>query len=307
MKLPLIIDIKGHSLDDGPGIRSVVFIKGCPLRCSWCQNPESQRATAELSWDREKCIGCGTCVETCPEQAISGNNPFFIDRKVCSLCFACVEICPADALRQVGKAMTVDEIVAEVLRYKSFFDTSGGGVTLSGGEPTMFMEFAATLLRRFKEEGLHTLLETCGQFDRDCFENLIFPWIDTIYMDIKIVDRKKHQDHCGIPNDLILENFAWLCRRAASGEVALLPRTPLIPGITDSDAQIAELVGLYTKHEVQKASLLGNNPIWIDKCDQLGIPAKPGTSSNLRDFYSPKNYEAIRSLFNRDGITIVSS
>jgi pyruvate formate lyase activating enzyme len=211
MKLPLIIDIKGHSLDDGPGIRSVVFIKGCPLRCSWCQNPESQRATAELSWDREKCIGCGTCVET------------------------------------------------------------------------------------------------CGQFDRDCFENLIFPWIDTIYMDIKIVDRKKHQDHCGIPNDLILENFAWLCRRAASGEVALLPRTPLIPGITDSDAQIAELVGLYTKHEVQKASLLGNNPIWIDKCDQLGIPAKPGTSSNLRDFYSPKNYEAIRSLFNRDGITIVSS
>ena len=193
MKRPLIIDIKGHSLDDGPGIRSVVFIKGCPLRCSWCQNPESQRTTAELSWDREKCIKCGACAQICPEQAISGNNPFFIDRKACSLCFACVETCPAGALRQVGKAMTVDEIVANVLRYRSFFDTSGGGVTLSGGEPTMYMDFSAALLRRFKEEGLHTLLETCGHFDRDRFENLIFPWIDTIYMDIKIADRKKHQ------------------------------------------------------------------------------------------------------------------
>ncbi|MBU0970379.1 MAG: glycyl-radical enzyme activating protein [Proteobacteria bacterium] len=306
MKHPLIIDIKGHSLDDGPGIRSVVFIKGCPLRCSWCQNPESQRPTAELSWEREKCIKCGSCVEICPEQAISGNR-FFMDRKACSLCFACVEICPANALKKVGKAMTVDEIVPKVLRYRSFFDTSGGGVTLSGGEPTMFMEFAAALLRRFKEEGLHTLLETCGHFDRDHFERLIFPWIDTIYMDIKIVDPKKHQDHCGISNDVILENFAWLCGQAAAGNVTFLPRTPLIPGITDSDAQIAELVGLYTRHGVQKASLLGNNPIWIDKCDQLGIPDKPGPSSKLRDFYSSKHYEAIRSLFKREGITIVSS
>jgi len=307
MKRPLIIDIKGHSLDDGPAIRSVVFIKGCPLSCSWCQNPESQRTTAELSWDREKCIGCGSCAQICPEQAISGNNPFFIDRKACSLCFACVETCPAGALRQVGKAMTVDEIVANVLRYRSFFDTSGGGVTLSGGEPTMYMDFSAALLRRFKEEGLHTLLETCGHFDRDRFENLIFPWIDTIYMDIKIADRKKHQDHCGISNDLILENFTWLCGQSAAGKVRFLPRTPLIPGITDSEAQIAELIGLYTRHGVQKACLLGNNPIWIDKCDQLGIPAKPGPLSKLREFYSSKHYEAIRSLFKREGITIVSS
>ncbi len=305
MKQPLIIDIKGNSLDDGPGIRSVVFFKGCPLRCQWCQNPESQKPGPELFYDREKCVGCGTCVEACPEKAISPENPCFVDRDLCAGCFRCADLCPSTALRRVGTEMSVDEIVQEIVPYGSFFETSGGGVTLSGGEPTLYMEFCSELLQRLKGEGIHTLLETCGWFDMGRFEELMLPWLDTIYMDIKIVDPDEHRRRCGVSNNVILDNFTRLSGIAARGGAELLPRTPLIPGVTDSGDRIREIIGFYREIGVSKASLLGNNPVWIDKCAQLGLDSAPGPESEMRNFYDAEQLAAAKSMFHDRGIEIV--
>ncbi len=307
MKQPLIINIKGNSLDDGPGIRSVVFFKGCPLRCSWCHNPESQSSKPELSYDVEKCIRCGSCMEKCPDKAVSKNNPFFIDRDICTYCLECVDICPSGAIKQVGREIGAKEIVEEVIRYKPFFETSGGGVTLSGGEPTLFMVFTVALLKRFKEAGIHTLLETCGHFEMKQFEETLLPWVDTIYMDIKIVDPRKHKQHCGTSNDLILKNFVRLRQFADAGKVEFLPRTPLIPGITDTECQIQKLIAFYQDHHIKKASLLGNNPIWIDKCDQLGINSDREFDSQVKNFYGRKQLKNVKELFRKNGIEIVSS
>ena len=161
-RTPLILDIKGNSLDDGPGIRSVIFFKGCPLSCVWCHNPESKKTGAEIAFDGGRCIDCGTCREVCPEKALSRENPFYIDRSRCPLCFDCVQACPSGALEQVGKEMSINEILEKIVPDKPFFEVSDGGVTLSGGEPTLFMDFAAKLLVALKQQKIHTLVETCS-------------------------------------------------------------------------------------------------------------------------------------------------
>jgi pyruvate formate lyase activating enzyme len=299
------MDIKGNSLDDGPGIRSVIFFKGCPLRCSWCQNPESQQSKAELSYDKEKCIGCGCCVDTCSEQAIAEDNPFFIDRQDCNCCFECVGSCPSNALKSIGKEMGVEDIVQQVLRYKAFFVTSGGGVTLSGGEPTLYMDFSSALLKRFKAEGIHTLVETCGFFDMGRFETDLLPWIDTVYLDIKMIDPTEHRQYCGVSNDRIIHNFLRLNHLARQGHVALLPRTPLIPGITDTTNSLEKLVAFYNRHSIQTVSLLGNNPIWFNKCDQLGIKPSAFSSPEQHDFYSREKLAAIKNQFSLCHIEVI--
>lgn len=307
IKKPLILDIKGNSLDDGPGIRSVVFFKGCPLSCTWCQNPESQSIKPELFYDREKCIGCRTCMEICPQSAISPDPPFLLDRILCNGCFLCVENCPSQALRPAGEKMRADEIVNKVIQYKPFFDSSGGGVSLSGGEATLYMDFCGALLNRFKEENIHTLVETCGWFDMARFERAILPWVDMVYMDLKIMDPHDHKKFCGRSNEKIFNNFIQLNQWAKKGKINLLPRTPLIPGITDTQANIRDLIGFYTAHNIKKASLLGNNPTWINKCEQLGLEARPASGSKLDEFYDLNQLKTIKSAFKEKGIEIVSS
>ena len=178
MKAPLILEIKGNSLDDGPCIRSVVFFKGCPLSCLWCHNPESKRPGVEIAFDPAECVNCGTCRETCPEDALSAENPFYIDRDTCSLCFECVANCPSKALSRVGEPMAVAEIMSTVLRDRLFFKNSGGGVTLSGGEPTLDVDFCGNLLRHLRREGIHTLVETCGFFDLAAFDQMVYLCLD---------------------------------------------------------------------------------------------------------------------------------
>ena len=298
---PLILDIKGNSLDDGPGIRSVVFFKGCPLNCAWCHNPESKRAGVELSWERDKCVGCGACVEVCPESAISTENPDFIDRDRCTLCLVCPETCPSTALTRVGRDMTVDEVVKEAARYAPFYKTSGGGVTLSGGEPTLFMDFAAHLAEKLRALDIHVLLETCGWFDPDRFESLLMPHVDTIYMDLKLMDGREHRRHCGVDNEPILKNFIRLHRLAQAGAFQLLPRTPLIPGITDTEDNIRALAGFYEAHGVKKAALLGNNPIWFDKCRHLGLSPGFDPDHPIRNMYDLEKKREIKDLFPQQG------
>lgn len=186
MENPLILAIKGNSLDDGPGIRSVVFFKGCPLSCVWCQNPEAKSTKLEISYETEECIRCDHCISICPKQALSRCNDYFIDRKRCDLCMKCVQECPAEALKQIGNKMDVNDIVREVRKDLPFFEISGGGVTLSGGEPTLFLSFLSCLLRELKRNGIHTLIETCGYFNLEKFMKYVYPYIDYIYYDIKL-------------------------------------------------------------------------------------------------------------------------
>lgn len=301
---PLIIDIKGNALDDGPGIRSVVFFKGCPLRCVWCQNPESVSASAEISWDREKCLGCGACINACPAGAISEENPFHIDRKICDHCFTCLEECPSKALTRIGEEMTVEAVAAKLLAYKPFFDISGGGVTLSGGEPTFYMAFASALLKKLKNSGIHTLVETCGFFDPDEFKALMLPYCNMIFMDVKLIDPAGHKKYCGVTNELILDNLITLHELSKSGRFTIIPRTPLIPGITDTDGRLTELALFYRGHGMTSAVMLPNNPIWMEKCAKLGKDAPSGFSSLLGAFYDEERKNEIKEFFARYGVAV---
>jgi len=273
MNEALILDIKGNSLDDGPGIRTVVFFKGCPLNCVWCHNPEGKRSVVELSWDGKECIGCFSCSKVCTENAINKKNPYFIDREQCTFCFQCVEVCPSGAMNRVGKFMTVDDIVKEIVKDKPFFVTSGGGVTLSGGEPTFNLPFVTQLLQKLKEENMHTLVETCGLFNWSIFEKAL-PYIDTVYYDIKLMDVKEHQEYCGVSNDIIISNFKKLASLRTDAHYELLPRIPLVPEITATTRNL-ELITLFLQQlGFSKAALLRYNPLWPEKCEKIGVENK---------------------------------
>lgn len=301
---PLIIDIKGNALDDGPGIRSVVFFKGCPLKCVWCQNPEGISASTEISWDSEKCLGCGACIKACTAGAVSGENPFHIDREVCTLCFECLGVCPSGALSRVGEEISVDDIVRKILSYKPFFDTSGGGVTLSGGEPTLYMAFASALLKELKKNGIHTVIETCGFFDPDEFNALMLPYCDMIFMDVKLIDPDEHRKYCGVPNGVILDNLISLHEMSESSGFKIIPRTPLIPGITDTDDRLTNLAIFYRDNGIKSAVMLPNNPIWMEKCAKLGKEYPFTPSSPVRGFYDEEKKADVIRLFSDYGITI---
>ena len=302
-RAPLILDIKGNSLDDGPGIRAVIFFKGCPLSCAWCHNPESRKAGPEIAFDAKKCIGCGACREACPERALSEENPCYIDRGRCTLCFACVQECPSGALERVGGEMSVQDILNKVLPDKPFFDVSGGGVTLSGGEPTLFMGFVSGLLEALRQEKIHTLIETCGQFDMERFMAMIYPHTDAIYFDLKIMDPALHKTFCGVTNDRILANFARLARQAAEDHKEVLPRTPLIPGITDTGENIRGIARFLQGLGVKRADLLAYNPLWHDKSDKLGIHDPYRSSPGMTTFSDRAVLERCREIFGQAGIS----
>jgi len=301
VRTPLIFEIKGNSLDDGPGIRSVIFFKGCPLSCSWCHNPEGRRTQGEIGYDRKECISCGTCAALCPAGAVFPDSVHFIDRTKCTLCFQCVDACPSGALSRVGREMTVEEIVEDVLRDKPFFDTSGGGVTFSGGEPALFMEFLSDLLKRLKNLRIHTLLETSGLFDFEKFEKLLLPWLDMIYYDIKMMDSDAHRRHTGVPNQRILDNF----ERLSQTGVSFLPRTPLVPGITDTSDNILAIAGYFAKLHIKSVALLSYNPLWHDKMSKIGSDSPYRSDKHMTSWMEPKSLERCRNIFRDEGIAVV--
>jgi len=224
-----VFNIQRYSIHDGPGIRTTVFLKGCSLRCFWCQNPESQAIRPELFFDKSKCTRCGRCVEVCPTGASSlSDKTSVIDRSICIGCGKCVEVCPNEARRLVGKYMTVDEVMQEVLKDRRFYENSGGGVTLSGGEPTTQLNFAVALLQRCKQQGLHTTLDTCGYAPWSTMEKLL-KYTDLVLYDIKHMDPVKHRQGTGESNRIILENARRIAKRWP-----MRVRVPLIPGFNDS-------------------------------------------------------------------------
>lgn len=300
---PLILEVKGNSLDDGPGIRTVIFFKGCPLSCAWCHNPESRRTGVEISFDPSECVSCDACVEACGRGALDRSNPAFIDRGKCDLCFECVEVCPSGALGRVGKQMQVGELLAGVEKDIPFYRTSGGGVTLSGGEPTMFMEYASELLRGLERLGVNTIVETCGQFELEEFLRLVYPYTDCIYYDLKISDEERHRRFCGTGNRRILANFEELHSRYLAGGVEVLPRIPLVPGITSTDENLSRLAGFLEDCGASRVALLPYNPLWLDKSRKIGEENPLCESAEYSDFMTRTELERCRSFF--DGFSLV--
>lgn len=303
---PLVLKVKGSSLDDGPGIRTVVFFKGCPLSCVWCHNPESKKAGVELSFDGNRCIGCGTCIDLCPVGAVSKDNPHFIDRKKCTLCFACAEKCPAGALEQVGTAISIASLMAEILKSQPFFESSGGGVTLSGGEPLLHMPFVSDLLKRLKERGIHTLIETSGVFNFSSFETLILPYTDTVYMDLKLFDPVEHKKFCGLSNQIILKNFEHLAKAEALG-LDFLPRVPLIPGITTKRDNLEGIAQFLKDNNRKTVQLLSYNPTWIDKLSKIGSTSPVVDKAEMNEFMTDEGIEACKTIFLSAGISVLGS
>jgi pyruvate formate lyase activating enzyme len=193
--------------------------------------------------------------------------------------------------------MTQDEIIEQVLKDKPFFDTSGGGVTFSGGEPTLHMDFLSGLIRKLKNSGVHTLVETCGYFGLDEFREAILPYADMIFMDIKLFDPKMHARYCGVDNNVILENFIKLHELSLSGGFEIIPRTPLIPGITDTEKNLAAIARFLQSHQVKNFRLLPNNPAWHEKCRSIGIPDEYAEDSPLRKWPQPAVMEACKCIF----------
>lgn len=303
---PLLLEIKGNALDDGPGIRSVVFFKGCPLSCVWCHNPESRRRAPELSFDASACVaGCTRCVAVCQPGAIRPGVS--VDRDACTLCFDCVPVCPSGALRQLGHPASLAELLESVRADKPFFDASGGGVTFSGGEPTLAMDFLAELAAACRAEGIHTLLETAGHFRWAPFERDVLPHLDAIYYDLKLFDAGAHRRYCGCDNDRILANFARLAALAEAGGFELLPRIPLVPGITATEANVTAIGRFLLDLGVGRVRLLDYNPTWVDKCGQLGIGPGFAQTDALRTWLAPGVAAGLRACLTGLGLEVAGT
>lgn len=270
---PLVADLKRNSLDDGPGIRTVVFLKGCPLSCVWCQNPETKSSQQQIVYEEEKCIGCGECMLSCSLQAISidQNGSFPIDAGKCLLCGTCIEVCLGKALHFFGKTYSTDELYNKLLRDEVFYKNSHGGVTFSGGEPTLYISYLSELAQKLKDKNIHICLETCGFYNRERFEKELLPFIDWVYFDIKIYDREQHKRYCGVYNDTILQNFKALF---SSQTVKVVPRIPLIPGVTTGEDNLLAIRKFFRDCGVKEIGLLPYNPLWLSKLKTLGITGK---------------------------------
>ncbi len=263
-----VFNIQRFSTKDGPGLRTTVFLKGCPLACSWCHNPESRDAAPQLAHRRERCILCGECAEACPREAITLSSGRLV--KVagrCEQCMACVEACGADAWVAFGTEMTAGEVLREVIRDAPFYEESGGGVTFSGGEPLLQPGFLAALLAASKLAGLHTAVDTCGSADWAVFERIL-PLTDLFLYDLKVMEDGRHREEVGAANRLILDNLQRLSRKGAE----LLVRLPVVPGITDDEDNVARwgafIAGL---HRMPKVQLLPYHRTGEAKYSLLGM------------------------------------
>lgn len=238
----MVFNIQRYSIDDGPGIRSTVFLKGCPLKCLWCSNPESQNPGPEVTHRDSVCSRCGRCMEVCDTGAVTvDGRGVHIDRKNCVRCGKCVEVCLPEALRFIGREMSVDEVFEEVARDMDYYRHSGGGVTVSGGEVLSQPDFAEALLKRCRNAGMHTCIDTSGYGDTAAL-NKILPHASLVLFDLKHADSDKHRELTGRGNELILKNLALVANRG----VSVIIRVPVIPGYNDGDDEIAAIASIVT-------------------------------------------------------------
>lgn len=276
-----VFDIQRFSLHDGPGIRTIVFLKGCPLSCQWCSNPESQSVTPVILYKADDCLHCGRCITACKRGAISPDYPSWVNRDICNGCGECANACPAGALVQKGRAMSIQQVIRELKKDATTYRRSGGGITLSGGEPLLQYEFASELLQACKGQGWNTAMETTGFGSSEAIERVI-PYVDTVLLDIKHMDGKQHKELIGATNELVLKNAPRICSLAAT-----VIRVPVIPGFNfsvDAIRAIAEyartLTGIRTIHLLPYHSF-GENKYDLMGRDYLMKHIKPLTPESL--------------------------
>lgn len=285
----VVFDTQRYSIHDGPGIRTIIFLKGCPLHCPWCANPESQRRSVEVWYNKALCIGCDECINACPNNNISrGENGLLVDFPACTNCGTCVNVCCSKALSMVGKHVYVEDMLKVIERDRIFYEKSGGGVTLSGGEPLMQSTFAAALLSICKERSISTAMETCGCAAWEDVEKVL-PFTDLFLYDLKIFDTKKHKKILGAGNELILSN---LKRIIAQGGKAVV-RVPLIPNFNDDVENLKAILSYSEEVGAEYVNILPYHRLGETKYDKLGKP-----------YYvdgQPQSKEEIQSLMDQVG------
>ncbi|RAP42974.1 glycyl-radical enzyme activating protein [Rhodovulum viride] len=272
-----VFDIQRYSIHDGPGVRTIVFLKGCPLRCRWCSNPESQNPEPELFFRASSCIKCGQCIPVCPTQALAVTNPGFVDRQKCVKCGTCAGVCPTQALTISGKKMTVAQVMQELRKDAIHYRRSGGGVTLSGGEPLFQHDFAKQLLMACHEQGWNTAMETTGYTTREIVRDVI-PHVDHVLLDMKAVDPEVHVANTGVDNRIILENA--LCMASLTHTVV---RVPVVPGVNDT-VEAAQAVARFARlmPGVDTVHLLPYHTYGENKYALLGRAYPMGDTPNIK-------------------------
>ena len=292
-----VTNIQRFSIHDGPGIRTTVFMKGCNLRCYWCHNPETLDSGPQLQIFPERCIGCGECLERCPHGAhVSVNGHRTFRREVCVGSGACAETCYAQALVLVGKRTSVDEVVEEVLRDRPFYETSNGGVTLSGGEPLLQRDFSYGILERCRRAGVHTAIETAANYPWERLASLL-PVVDLVMMDIKLMDPDRHRSCTGVSNRRILEN----ARLLGEEPQPLIVRTPIVPGVNDNAEEVDAIAAFVAQlPNLQYYELLAFHPMATSKYTSLDMDYR------ARDLTSPpaEQLDRLAEVARRYGITV---
>lgn len=271
-----ILHLQRLSTEDGPGIRTTVFFKGCPLRCQWCHNPESISPKKQVQWIGNRCIGCDSCIEACDQNALTHTrNGILRDRTLCTVCGKCVEACPSGAMEMLGREVTVDKLAAELLKDRAYYQKSGGGVTLSGGEPTLQPNFCGDLMDALKQEGVHVALDTCGLCTPEIFNSLAEK-ADLILFDVKLIRGEDHQKWTGVDNKRILQNLesARDLVTQSGGRKQMWIRTPLIPGATVTEENL-KAIGFHLRmalgSSVERWELCAFNNLCRDKYTRLDM------------------------------------